>query len=529
MQQIFGVWSALSMQRRVTVVIASLAMFAAILVIARLASAPSMALLYNGLEPGPAGEVVRALEQRNVAHEVRGGAIYVESRTRDQLRMTLASEGLPATGTKGYELLDGLSGFGTTSQMFDAAYWRAKEGELARTIMGSRSVSSARVHISQVNNSPFKQNARAAASVTVNTTGGPLTGNQIRAFKYLIASAVAGIEPAGVAVIDGATGLVTADDGPNDTTTATDRAEDLRQKVSRLLEARVGPGNAVVEISLETATETESIRERRFDPTSRVAISTDSESSKTNSKDKGGSDVTVASNLPDGDGANATASSSENTQSRERVNYEVSETERQITRGPGEIRRLTVAVLVNHVQITAEDGSQVLSERPTEELAILEALVASAVGFDAERGDRITLKTLPFEPVLLQGSQSGSVLFQISDLDLISLIQFAVLALVALILGLFVVRPILAGQKTDGRENLPMALADQGGLPAQNSALSTAPEDTTLVSSGAIVPTVPEATQIAPVDRLRGLIGERQDETIEILQSWMEDGAGRPQ
>lgn len=98
-----------------------------------MAAQPSMTLLYSGLEPGAAGEVVQALEQRGVVHEVRGRAIYVESGQRDELRMTLASEGLPQNNSKGYELLDTLSGFGTTAQMFDAAYWRAKEGELART------------------------------------------------------------------------------------------------------------------------------------------------------------------------------------------------------------------------------------------------------------------------------------------------------------------------------------------------------------------------------------------------------------
>lgn len=146
MQPLIALWSSLSIRQRLTAIFSTLAVFAAILMIARLAAAPSMALLYNGLEPGAAGEVVRALEQRGVAHDVRAGAIYVDSKERDQLRLTLASEGLPANGTKGYELLDSLSGFGTTAQMFDAAYWRAKEGELARTIAGSSQITSARAH-----------------------------------------------------------------------------------------------------------------------------------------------------------------------------------------------------------------------------------------------------------------------------------------------------------------------------------------------------------------------------------------------
>jgi flagellar M-ring protein FliF len=110
------------------------AIVAAVFGISRMASAPSMALLYSGLDPAAAGEVVSALEAEGVAFEVRDAAILVDSSQRDRLRMDLAARGLPAGGPAGYELLDNLTGFGTTSQMFDAAYWRAKEGELARTI-----------------------------------------------------------------------------------------------------------------------------------------------------------------------------------------------------------------------------------------------------------------------------------------------------------------------------------------------------------------------------------------------------------
>merc|ERR1711991_901033 len=147
MQQLIQVWTALDMRRKLIVLGATLAMFAALIALSRMASAPSMALLYSGLEPSTSGEVVTALEQQNVPYEIRGNAIYVDVARRDALRMTLAAQGLPANGTKGYELLDSLTGFGTTSRMFDAAYWRAKEGELARTIVSSPHILQARVHI----------------------------------------------------------------------------------------------------------------------------------------------------------------------------------------------------------------------------------------------------------------------------------------------------------------------------------------------------------------------------------------------
>ena len=134
MQNLIQLWSALDMRRRVVIVGATIAMFLAVLALARAATSPSMALLYAGLEPSAAGEIVRALEQRGIAYEVRGESVFVPVTRRDETRMMLASEGLPASGGAGYELLDSLSGFGTTSQMFDAAYLRAREGELARTI-----------------------------------------------------------------------------------------------------------------------------------------------------------------------------------------------------------------------------------------------------------------------------------------------------------------------------------------------------------------------------------------------------------
>lgn len=126
LQNVIATWSALNLRRRIIIIGATMAMFIAVLALSRMAGRADMALLYAGLESAAAGEVVATLEQRGVVHEVRGDSIFVDTAQRDSLRMALASEGLPTAGGGGYELLDTLSGFGTTSQMFDAAYWRAK-------------------------------------------------------------------------------------------------------------------------------------------------------------------------------------------------------------------------------------------------------------------------------------------------------------------------------------------------------------------------------------------------------------------
>jgi flagellar M-ring protein FliF len=539
-QQLLKVWMQLELRRQIIVILATAAMFFTVITMSRMATAPSMTLLYAGLENGAAGDVVRALEQRGIAFEVRGGTIFVDSQERDQLRLTLASEGLPANSNRGYELLDNLTGFGTTSQMFDAAYWRAKEGELARTIVANPQIAMARVHIASTGSNPFQRGVTPKASVSITANGGGVTGQQAKAVRYLVASAVAGLSPDDVAVIDANGALIGQTDDATPAIGGDDISQVLRDRVQRLLEARVGFGNAVVEVSVDTVTETESIREHTFDPENRVAISTDTEERTNTSQDAGGGDVTVASNLPDQEGGGGgDSSSSQNSETRERVNYEVSETEREILRAPGAIKRVTVAVLVNESMVTDAAGNQVPEPRSEEEMQALRELVSSAVGFDENRGDIITLKSMALLAVPPTGTIAETSLLSRFDIDLMSAIQMAILALVTLILGLFVVRPVLSRPTTDAPAGLPAPVDDVGQADAQpsagifdgelpDSAFDMPPLDMGEGFSGEMgglpdLPMMGGSNSDEPVTRLRNLIGERQEETVEILRGWLED------
>ena len=535
-------------------------MFAAVLGLSRMASQPTMSLLYAGLDPAAAGEVVAALEQQGVGYDVRAGAIFVDAAQRDALRMTLASEGLPASNGQGYELLDSLSGFGTTSQMFDAAYWRAKEGELARTISAHPQIKGARVHISSASSNPFQRDVKPSASISVTIASGNLTPAHAKALKFLVSSAVPGLVPEDVAVIDGRGGLVmTNDENQFAGGSGNDRAAEMKSNIERILEARVGFGNAVVEVSVETVTEREAIFERRFDPETRIAISSDVEERTSSASGTQGGTVTVASNLPDGDAAAGDNSSqSEDSETRERINYEVNETTREIVRSPGAIKRLSVAVLVDGLRTTNPDtGETVWEPRSEDELGALRELVASVVGFDEARGDSITLKSLEFEPVETEAPEATSPsLLQSLNIDAMSIIQLAVLALVALVLGLFVVRPILSRQQA----SVPALAPPSGGVGGSLGTAATL-DDTTQAATGAgfdesiTAPALngeiddgpgplPGASLVMdqggslsppslddidfsagpadPVDRLRQLIEERKEETVEVLRSWME-------
>lgn len=539
MQQLLNVWMRLDLKRQITVILATGIMFIAVLAMSRMATAPSMTLLYAGLESGAAGDVVRSLEQRGVAFEVRGGSIFVDQQARDQLRLTLASEGLPANGNRGYELLDSLTGFGTTSQMFDAAYWRAKEGELARTIVANPQITMARVHIASTGSNPFQRGVTPKASVSVTPNGGAVTPAQAKAVRYLVASAVAGLSPDDVAVIDANGALVGQTEDAVPAIGGDDKAQVLRERVQRLLEARVGFGNSVVEVSVDTVTESESLREHRYDPESRVAISTDTEERTNTSKDAGSGEVTVASNLPDQEGgAGGDSSSSQNSETRERINYEVSETEREIVRAPGAIKRVTVAVLVNEPVTTDGAGQQVPDPRGEEELSALRELVSSAVGFDESRGDIITIKSMALQSVSPSGTAVTASLLDQFDMDLMSAIQMAVLAIVTLILGLFVVRPVLSRPQNGATGDVPALppLAPTTDADTDQIALNgevsnddfNLPDFANGQGDGAgqgMLPDLPMTGDAGndPVDRLRAMIGERQEETVEILRGWLEE------
>jgi len=499
------------MRKRIIVGLASVVVFGAVLMLARVTSTPSMSLLYSGLEPSVSGEVIAALEKQGANFKINGSAIYVDSSQRDQLRMTLAGEGLPTSGVAGYELLDKLSGFGTTAQMFDAAYWRAKEGELARTILSWPQVKSARVHISNQVARPFMKTPASVASVTVKLSGGPLSGNRVRALRFLIASAVSGMSPENVSVIDSDRGLVArAGTSGSGSGFSDSRAKALKASIEQLLAARVGPGNARVEVAIDTTNETETIVEKRLDPKSRVAISTDSRETSTNTADNGGTPVTVASNLPSGNtGGSNTSAKSNTSETRELVNYEISQTTRKLTRRPDTIKRLSVAVLING--ITTPGATPAWTPRSDAELTSLRELVQSTVGFNAERGDVITVKSLQFLPLAEVGTAATPSPFAGVAANSMTLIQTGVLALVILGLGMFVVRPILTSPALTA---LPGPDPLDGAFPAMEDDLQFAiagPDDP-----------LSEGFSNDPVSQLRQIIAERQGETVDVLRNWIE-------
>ena len=523
MQKLQDYWNERSSQQKVLLGGAFLATFLIISSLAWLANRPGMALIYGGLDPAQAGDVIAGIERAGVPYEVRGDAIWVDQAHRDRLRMDLAAQGLPAPSSTGYELLDGLSGFGTTSQMFDAAYWRAKEGELARTILSHPNVKAARVHLAIEAGRGYRREQGGSASVTLTTAGAALSREQAAALQFLVSSGVPGLTPDRVTVIDTQRGMVAA----TEEQAGSDRAAEMKRNVERILEPHVGPGNAIVELNLDVVTETELLTEQRFDPEQRALISQLTEETSDQSNTSGSGAVTAASNLPDAEQQPGDSSQSARSENRQQANYEVSRMTREVSRQPGATRRLTVAVLVNGVPQADAQGAVTVTPRSDAELGVLRELVASAVGFDETRGDLITVKSLPFATLGTDGTVASSNL--IDRLDVGSLLRVLLVGMFALAFVLLVLRPMMrsrieSASTADQTAQLPPLDNSLPPLPALDGMIDTGesalgPEPFFFQPDQMGDPlALPSAD---PVSRLRSLMRERHEESVKILSGWI--------
>lgn len=497
-------WRRLSTRNQVIAIATLAAVLAALFFLARTASEPRMTLLYAGLDAASSGEILEALEVMDVASEVRGDAIYVAENRRDGIRMSLARDGLPRQGQAGFELLDELNGFATTSDMFDAAYWRAKEGELARTILATPGVKSARVHIAAPRRSAFSRRPEtASAVVTIAMAHGRLGLEQAAAMRFVVALAVPGLAPEQVAVIDTGAGVVLAP-GDGDPAAAmaamtSDREQDIERDLISLLEARVGAGNARVKVAIDVSHEQETYFERVLDPEKRIL--TDRESSEIEeSGAEGAGTVTVASNLPEGDAApQAAPAQSKRSETTETTKFDVSETRRERVSAPGALRRVQVAVLINEAREVGEDGGVSKAPRSPEEIDAIRKLVAAAIGFDEARGDVVTIESLAFdEPAALGEERKANPVANFLGDNAVAILQLVIPAIVSLVLALFVLRPILA----------PGA----GVKPEPVAALGAPPQ----------VALAPAPSPASPVDEMRRIASERQAASAAVLKDWLE-------
>lgn len=495
---------ALPLSRQLMLAGAVLGIVLAMSFLVQSATKEPMALLYSGLEPQYAGEIIDELESSKTPYEIRGEAIFIPQSKRDQVRFALAKEGLPRQSVQGYELLDEVNGFSVTSEMYNASYWRAKEGELTRTILAIPGITSARVHIGASLRSGFARSQPAqTASVTIATAHN-LSQDQAEAIQYLVALAVSGLKPEDVAVIDPTKGILAgpkSDKMAEPAMAAADQASALEQKITSLLEARVGMGNARVSVSVDVSRERERVSTVAFDPQSKVVRSRTTNDA-TESGSGGGGAMTVSSNLPqDEAGASSGGSTSSSKNSSENIAYEINETRTEIEKLPGQVERISIAVLLNEQSLGLDPAAADAATVRENMIRDLQALVTSGAGLNLERGDSISVELMPFQETASTDMVAApGMMQQLVERYFWSGLQALLLGLVVIVLAFGVVRPMLS----------PKSQADAlPGAAAQGSGATTA--------------TAGVAADPDPFNYLKDYAKERQDETAALLQQWLSE------
>jgi len=376
-------------------------------------SAPTYTLLYSDLDAESAGAVVTRLKSQKIPYILEDGsrAIRVPIERVDELRLDLASQGLPTTGRIGFEVFD-RTAFGTTEFIEQVNFRRGLEGELARTIGTIAEVSSARVHIALAKDSLFASNSHEAkASVVLKLRSNkPLASATVNGIAGLVAASVDSLRPESVVIVDTFGRPLSRTPGEEEATGASlerqQRVErEMAAKVVTLLEPVVGAGHVRVNVSAKLDIQSQEETEERWDPTT-VVRSRQSSSDTTTSTLAGGiagaraNAPPAASTAPPETPAPVLAVAPTVGRTSETTNFEVSKLTRHTIVPQGQLARLSVAVILDDERTTTRDeaGNVQASNNPrsAEDIERIQRLVAAAVGLDPARGDQLTVENIAF-------------------------------------------------------------------------------------------------------------------------------------
>jgi len=398
--------------RRAALVAAGVGSLVLVLGLAWWVQRPLYRPLFTNLAPEDARAIGDALRAEQVDYRLDDGgrAVLVPADRLYELRLALASRGLPQAGGVGFELFDRQT-FGQSEFVQRLNWQRALQGELGRTIAELGGVESARVHLAIPERSLFVSQDRApSASVVVKLAAGrALARAQVDGIVHLVASSVEGLAPDGVTIVDEGGRLLTA--GRRDeTTAASDGALDRQRGLESAAEARiesmlgavVGPGKVVARVAATLDLARTERTEETFDPDKTVLR-------ETHTSREGGPSGRGAAGRGDAGGAPGTERRDE-TQT-----YEISKTVSRTVAPLGAVKQLSVAVLIDGTY-RDENGTRTFVPRSDTELEKLRALVATAVGFDEARGDRIEITSAPFQtPAAEEGMAGGGLLARVVD------------------------------------------------------------------------------------------------------------------
>ena len=495
-------------------------------------SQPAMGVLFSDLSGTDTGAVVRDLDTRGIRYETRddGATVLVPRSEIGRIRMELAGKGLPTGGGIGYEIFDKGDAFSSTSFVQNVNRARALEGELSRSIRSIGRIAAARVHLALPEKRLFERDREPPRASIVLKLRGDLGTEQVGAIRHLVASAVEGLLPENISVVDERGRLLAngAGSGESAGTGGGQSADDkrvalerrLRSQVEEIVAGIVGSGRARVQVAAELDTSRIESRHESFDPESRVVRSTQTRG-ETSATASGDNAVTVGNELPgarDGAAAAPPPPRDSANKTEETVNYEISRTTRTEVLGAGRLKRVSVAVLVDGIHGRAPNGEATYQPRSREDLERMAALVRTAVGFDRARGDQVEVVNLPLADAPVLGDVEAppgllASLFRPTKEDVMRWTELTIIAVLTFIVVMVVVRPLV-------RRILSPDLLAAG------NALALGRGDAVPALAGAEVPSLPEPGSIGSVapdqmSRLTEVAKTNPRQAAAVLRGWM--------
>jgi flagellar M-ring protein FliF len=522
------------------VTLALVAMFAFIIM---RVTAPQMTPLFTDLTLEDSASIVRELEHDGTPYELKndGSTLLVPRDRVAQIRMKLAESGIPKGGGVGYEIFDKSDSLGATSFVQNINHLRALEGELARTIRAIDRVQAARVHLVLPERPLFSRDKVETSASIVLTVRGRLEPQQVHAIRHLVASAVSGLKPERVSIVDEAGRLLADGSGEDPITGLAANVDErqagyerrLREQIESIVSSVVGPGHARVQVTAEFDFNRITETSDRYDPEGRVMRSTQTreEQSTTNGRE---GEVTVGNEVPGGQQqqpATPPTPGEQSKKSEELVNYEISRTTKTEVVEGGRIKRIAAAVLVDGTYAKSASGDVTYQPRAKEELDRIGALVRTAIGFDQKRGDQVDVVNLRFaeQPPLPMPETGGALsMLQFTKDDIMRGIELVVMGVLGLVVILVVVRPLVRRILTP--EQRPAlsgpsvrASVAVGAEGAELPPADAGPAVTSQMAKMIDIAQVQGQVHAQSIQKVGELAQKNPHETVSIIREWLQE------
>jgi flagellar M-ring protein FliF len=520
--------------QRMMMVTVGIGMLSAVLSLVIWANQPEYEALYANLEPAVASQMVSELRAQKVKFKIEdnGRTILVPRDQVAELRLSLTEAGYAGKTVSGYEIFDDAK-IGMTTFMQRLNMRRALEGELVKTINQFPEVKSSRVHLVLPEEELFAEDRKGSASVVVHLTPGRyMKESQVKGITALVANSVKGIEPDKVVVVDSDGNMLTtpADErnltgsGGSQYEIKTTEEQKMQRKITDIIESIVGPQNAIVRVALDMNFEQIERESETPDPETVVVISEEARNERIASFDS------------------TRFSREERENENILTNYEIGKIRERYVANSGDVKRVSVAVLVNGTYRKVDDGAGNTTReyvpRNRRELDQIASLVRGAIGFDAERGDVVEVQNMVFEKNNLDDDQEYFA--DLERKEMISdLINKGIIAL-GIIIAFFLLRSLFKGSVGGGYSAMPVLSTGGGGgqAPALESGESSnvrkikAPvedDDEDISEDIYIKKLSPEArAKLKANDKMMNSVTtyakEEPDAAAKIIRSWLTRG-----